>query len=62
MVSLTNWDLSQLDTTVALTGGVALAAPAVAGGGLVGGKGVTVAVADGAPDVSAACTVSAAAV
>jgi hypothetical protein len=60
MVSLTNWALSQLETTVAPTGGVGVAEPTVAG--LVGGKRVAVAVADGDPEVSAACTVSAAAV
>jgi ABC-type sugar transport system substrate-binding protein len=62
MVSLTNWALSQLEAIVDTTGGVALGAPAVADGGLVGGTRVAVVVADGAPEVSAARTVSAAAV
>jgi hypothetical protein len=62
MVSPTNWALSQLESSVAPTGGVALGAAEVAGAWLVAGRGVAVTVADGAPDVSAACTVSAAAV
>jgi ABC-type sugar transport system substrate-binding protein len=62
MVSLTNCALSQLEANVDPVGGVALGVAAVAEGGLVGGTSVAVGVADGAPEVSAARTVSAAAV